>query len=344
MKRSLLVLSGPTASGKTRLAIELAKEIGGEIINADSVQVYRGFDIGSAKPSAMELADVPHHLVSILDPDEEYNAGRFREMATAVAGDILSRGKIPVVTGGTGLYIRALLCGLVEEGQGIEGARTAVAEREAELRSAGGDEAAVRQALHQWLATVDPRTAAQLKVDDISRVRRALVFASASGGSLAAKQADHRNAGAEFRALVAVLLPRRETLYRRIDDRVEEMLSAGLVEEVKGLCASWNPAAKPFGSIGYRHALRHLKGEWDSFTMCENLKRDTRRFAKRQMTWWRHQPDALSWKSVPQDSGGAAGVLNEAVVREQLSSILRKFTGRETPFDGDEIYVTKFEA
>lgn len=296
--RPVLVVTGPTASGKSSLALELARRLDGEIISADSVQVYRGADVGSAKPSPDELASVPHHLISILSPDEPFDAARFAMLARAAVDDISARGKQVVIAGGTGLYLRALLGGLAPTPEISEEARG----RLGEIESACSPEMSARERagrLHDALSELDPYTAAELDPADSARVRRALLVTLSSGLSLRQLQELPHGETLPGGAVIYCLLPERSALYARIEGRVRDMLEAGLEEETRSLLDRFPERPRLFDAIGYRHMLCYLDGEWSYPTLVEELMKDTRRFAKRQYTWWRHQPGRLGWLIKP---------------------------------------------
>ncbi len=280
----LLVLSGPTASGKTSLAIRLARVFPLEIVNADSLQVYRGLDIGTAKPTREELSAVPHHLVDVADPDEPYDAGRFvREAEEAVRG-IRGRGRVPLVSGGTGMYIRALLRGL-DPLPSDPSVRAGLSRR---WKEEGGE------ALYRELREIDPASAAAIHPSDRIRVLRALEIAALTGVPPSRLKGRWSGAGRRYRLLFLALSPERGELYRRIDLRVEEMFRNGLVEEVRGLLAKgYGPDLKPMRSLGYRQAVSHLAGELTLSEAVEKTGRDTRRYAKRQCTWLSGEPEAV---------------------------------------------------
>ena len=280
----LVVLSGPTASGKSSLALALAREFPVEIVNADSLQVYRRLDIGTAKPTAAERDEVPHHLIDVADPDEPYDAGRYVHEAERAIGEIRSRGKVPMLVGGTGMYIRALLRGL-DPLPADPRVREALSRRwEAE----GG------AALHAELARVDPETSAKVHPSDRHRVLRALEIAAVAGIPPSRARAAWSAAGPRHGCLFLALRPDRETLYRGIDARTEGMFRRGLVEEVRGLLAGgFDRSLKPMMALGYRHAAAHLL---DGVPLPETIaavKRDTRRYAKRQVTWLSSEPNLV---------------------------------------------------
>ena len=280
----LVVLSGPTASGKSSLALALAREFPVEIVNADSLQVYRRMDIGTAKPTAAERGEVPHHLIDVADPDEPYDAGRYVLEAERAIGEIRTRGKVPMLVGGTGMYIRALLRGL-DPLPSDPRVREALSRRwEAE----GG------AALHAELARVDPETSAKVHPSDRHRVLRALEIAAVAGIPPSRARAAWSAAGPRHGCLFLALRPDRETLYRGIDARTEGMFRRGLVEEVRGLLAGgFGRSLKPMMALGYRHAAAHLL---DGVPLPETIaavKRDTRRYAKRQGTWLSSEPNLV---------------------------------------------------
>jgi tRNA dimethylallyltransferase len=271
----ILVVSGPTASGKTELALRLGLALPLEIVGADSLQVYRGMDIGTAKPSPAERRLVPHHLVDVADPLEEYNAGRYvREAEEAVAG-IRRRGRFPLVVGGTGMYIRALLKGL-DPLPSDAAVRAVLARRWEEEGGA---------ALHAELVRIDPGAAERIHAKDRPRLLRALeVFALTGVTPSSQRRRWAREGGGAV--LFLVVTRERAELYRRIDARVDEMFRKGFVDEVLGLLSRGvGPDRKPMGALGYRHIAAHLlQGVPLDRTIAET-KRDTRRYAKRQLTW-----------------------------------------------------------
>lgn len=285
-KISLAVITGPTGVGKTGLSLRLARRFDAEIISADSVQVYRLLDIGSAKPSAGERREVPHHMIDVADPDEDFDAARYRAMALDRCREIIRRGKRVLVVGGTGLYIKALLKGLFPAPPVSLKVRERLKE---EAREAGPAH------MHERLAAVDPESAERIHPNDTYRIVRALEVFELTKQPLSHFQNQHRFRTGPFRSIMIGLTIERKTLYERIDERVDQMMRDGFVEEVQRLLRmGYGPDLKSMQSIGYRHLVRYARGETSLEEAVDTLKRDTRRFAKRQYTWFRGQPD-LEW-------------------------------------------------
>jgi tRNA dimethylallyltransferase len=278
----VIAIVGPTASGKSALALALARAHGGEVVSCDSLQVYRGLDIGSAKASPAERRDVPHHLIDVVDPEEDFSAADYARLARAAIDDVARRGRLPVVAGGSGLYLRALRRGLF-----------AGPSRDPDLRRRLERIAARRgdASLHHMLARVDPEAAARIETRDRIRVVRALEVYRASGRTLTA----HHRADAPtvdgHRWLVVGLDPPREALRRAVEARTEAMLAAGLVEEVRALIARHPSGLRPLQAIGYRQAAAVVRGERTVDQAQRDIVKETMRYAKRQMTWFRHQED-----------------------------------------------------
>jgi tRNA dimethylallyltransferase len=280
---ALIVIAGPTASGKTRLAIDVARRVGGEIVNADSQQVYRHFDIGTAKPSERELAAIPHHLVSCVEPTEDFSAARFQRMADEVIAELHERGSRAVVVGGTGLYLRVLLHGVVAAPGRDEALR---AEWEAEAEREGN------QALHARLAAVDPETAARLPVADRVRIIRALEIHAVTGLPASAHRAQHAFEEDRYAYTLWVLDPPRDALYAAINERTRAMFDAGLLEETRALVARGFREAAPMKAVGYAQALDCLEGRLSREEAIAQAAQATRRYAKRQWTWFRKERGA----------------------------------------------------
>ena len=279
----LVVLAGPTASGKSALAIQVAQRLGAEIVGADSQQVYRGFDVGTAKPAAAELAAVPHHLVSVVEPDAPFSAARYQALADQAIAEIRARGKPVVVVGGTGLYLRVLLRGVVA----APGADAGLREELEAFADARGD-----AALHARLAAVDPATAAALPVADRVRVVRALEIHAATGRPASELRQAHAFAEARHPHVLWVLAPPRPALYAAIDARTKAMFAAGLVDEVRELVRRGYEHAPPMGSVGYAEALEVVRGTLSVEQAVARTAQRTRHYAKRQLTWFRKEPQA----------------------------------------------------
>jgi tRNA dimethylallyltransferase len=286
----LIVLAGPTASGKTSLAIELARRLDGEIVGADSQQVYRRLDVGTAKPTAAERAAVPHHLLDVVEPGEGMDAARFVALADAAIAGITARGRLPLVVGGTGLYLRALLHGVVEA-PGRDAALRARLEEEA-LRLG-------RPALHARLAAVDPEAAKRIRPNDLVRVVRALEIA-AGGTTQSALHAAHAFAPVRHRALLLALDPPRPELHRRIDARVEAMFQGGLLGEARALLERFGDDLPPRLPIGYAEAVAVVRGTLPLDEAVREVQAAHRRYARRQVIWLRRERD-VEWLPTPVD-------------------------------------------
>jgi tRNA dimethylallyltransferase len=280
----LLVVVGPTGSGKSELGIDLAERFGGEIVGADSVQIYRGFDVGSGKPSAAERARVPHHLIDCIAPDEPFDAQRFTALADGAIAAIRARGRVPIVCGGTFLWVRALVRGL---------APAPPADPEIRARHAAIVEAEGRAQLHAELARVDPEAAGRLAPNDFIRVSRALEVFELSGRPMSAWHADHGFRAERHRARLVGVAREREELDRRIEARTRAWLAAGWVDEVRGLCARGYGDARAMGSVGYRQIREHLAGVIAEGDLEAAIVRATRIYVRRQRTWLRDEP--VSW-------------------------------------------------
>jgi tRNA dimethylallyltransferase len=284
----VVVVTGPTAAGKSAVAIELALRLGGEIVNADSVQVYKYLDIGTAKPTLEERGRVPHHLLDVVRPDEPYDAGRYCEDARKVAADVHARGGVVFLAGGTGLYIRAFLEGLLA-GAPADPALRAELEQEAERAARQGDP----DRLHRRLAAIDPEAGRAIHPHDRRRVVRALELLERTGRPPSALRAAHHFADRPFRVLYLVLDPGVAELDARIDARAQAMIEAGLLRECRWLREhGFGPELRPLQSIGYRHVMPVVDGLETLAGALEGMRRDTRRFARRQRTWFRAVRDA----------------------------------------------------
>jgi tRNA dimethylallyltransferase len=286
----VVVVTGPTGSGKSALAIELALRFRGEIVNADSMQVFRFMEIGTAKPSPEERARVPHHLYDIVNPDEAYSAGRFAKDARAVAAAIHARDRVVFLTGGTGLYIRAFLDGLVQTGA-ADGPMRERLEAEQASAAAEGDPAR----LHRRLVDLDPAAASKIHPNDVRRTVRALEILEQSGQSASSVRAAHAFTDRPFRVLHLAIDPGREALTERINRRAEGMIEAGLLREVRDLRErGYGAELRPMQAIGYRHIQPVVDGADTLVNALASMKVDTRRFARRQRTWLRAIPE-VQW-------------------------------------------------
>ncbi len=298
---AVVVICGPTASGKTELARQLAREFPLEVVSADSRQVYRFMDIGTAKPTREELSEVPHHLVDVVDPDEDFSVADFVTLGRQAIAEILARHKLPVVVGGTGLYIQALTEGLVRAPGASPELRRELSERES--REGSGT-------LHALLVNCDPETARRLPENDTVRIVRALEVYYQSGRPLSDWQKEHAFSDRPYRVLHVGLQPCREALYARIDKRARAMLDAGLVEETRGLLQrGYAPGLKSLQTLGYRQCQVYLSGEMDREACLEQIQMQTRRYAKRQLTWFRKH-DAINWFESPGDFAKITKLIN----------------------------------
>jgi len=284
----VLVVTGPTATGKTPLAIEIARRFGGEILNADSMQVYRCMDIGTAKPTAEQRAQAPHHLLDVVTPDVPYSAGRYAEAAHRTAAAIRARDHLPILAGGTGLYIRAFLEGLIPTGPPDQELRAEI-EAEQAAATAAGDP----HRLHRRLEELDPESAARIHPNDARRITRALEIVRASK-SASRVRAAHAFRDRPYRVLHLALVLDRATLDARIDARCKAMIDAGLLQEMRELALrGYGPELRPMQSIGYRHMVPVLQGSDILPNALAAMQRDTRRFARRQLTWLRGVPERV---------------------------------------------------
>ena len=297
----LVVVLGPTASGKSALAIEIASRWGGEVICCDSTQVYRHFDIGTSKVRGAEQRGVPHHLMDLLEPDEVFTAGDYRSRALDVLADLRGRGRLPVLTAGTGLYLRALLEGLADAPTRSEGLRERLRGR---ARGRGPEY------VHRILARLDPQTAARIGPRDSAKAIRAIEVCMAAGRPMSEvlRQARPRLEG--YAPVKIGLLPARAALYERIERRTQAMLDAGWLDEVRALCARDLPVdAKPFQFIGYGELRAHLAGVVDLKTAVRAIQQATRRYAKRQITWFRREKGVEWFEGFGDDVGVKNSVL-----------------------------------
>lgn len=291
-KKPLIILTGPTAVGKTALSVELAKKIGGEIISADSMQVYRHMDIGSAKIRKEEMDGVPHHLIDILEPDEEFHVALFQKLAKEAMEQIRLRGHIPIVVGGTGFYIQALLYDIDFTENEDEGGNIR-RQLENTAKEKGADY------LHERLREIDSKSADAIHANNIKRVIRALEFYYLTGKQISEHNETERAKESPYAFLYYVLNTDRAVLYKRIEERVDSMLQEGLVDEVRHLKEmGMNRGMVSMQGLGYKEILDYLNGMCSLEEAAAVLKRDTRHFAKRQITWFKRERD-VTWLNLP---------------------------------------------
>ncbi len=313
--KKLLVIAGPTASGKTALSIRLAQRLNGEIVSADSMQIYRGMDIGTAKASLSEQAAVPHHMLDLLEPGENYSVSCYVRDATQICESLFSRGRQPIVVGGTGLYLDALLAG--QQYAATEENRCIREELAAEYDRLGGE------AMRERLRAVDPERAEKLAPTDRRRIIRALEIYQLTGRTMSAHDTESRLLPPAYGALYVVLeYADRQLLYRKIEERVDRMCAHGLFEETETLLRRGVPAESTcMQAIGYRQAAQALRGELTREEAVTLIKQATRRYAKRQMTWFRRREDALRLQP------------DQMSTEEMEQRILLAFRGEEMPCD-----------
>ena len=284
--KPMVVLTGPTAVGKTELSIQLAQKLDGEIISADSMQIYQKMDIGTAKIRKEEMDGIPHHLIDVLDPSEEFNVARFQEMAKEALAGIYRRGRIPLIVGGTGFYIQGLLYDIdfTKEEQDFR-------YREKKKKKAKEEGA---QAIHKMLQAVDPASAQKIHPNNIKRVIRALEFYHLNGRKISEHNEQESRKESPYRFAYFVLNQNRTTLYERINHRVDLMLEAGLVEEVRRLKeAGYGKNLVSMQGIGYKEVLDYLDGKMTLEETADQIKKDTRHFAKRQLTWFGREKEVI---------------------------------------------------
>lgn len=296
MTPRLYAIVGPTASGKTALALEVAARVPVEIVSCDSQAVYRGLDLGTAKPTPAERAAVPHHLVDVADPAGEFSAATFVQLADEAIAAIAARGRIPLVVGGTGLYLRSLLRGIFEAPPKDEALRRSLEARAAEEGT---------EALHRELAVVDPAAAARIPPADLVRIIRALEVHRLTGRSISEHHAAHAGGAPRYRAVVFGVTPPRDELARRVSSRARRMFDEGLADEAAALARDPAVRARLERIMGYREALLLAEGELTREDAIERTRLEQRRFAKRQLTWFRAMPE-VEWLEWPPSADAIA--------------------------------------
>ena len=315
MKPRVLALVGPTGSGKTQTAIRVCQVLDAEIVSMDSMQIYRGMDIGTAKPTPQERAAAPHHMIDVAEPDELFTVSMYREMAMCAIDDILARGKLPLLVGGTGLYLQAISYELSLGDRGADSAMRQELNRIAQEPNGP-------QRLHERLRAVDPQSAQRLHPNDVRRVIRALEIYETSGKAKS-EQADEARQEGPYHVLVYGLTMPREQMYGRINARVDAMVASGLVEEVRGLLARGIEPRQEGGAmqaIGYKEIVAALRGEMPMDKAVDLIKQGTRRYAKRQWTWFRRDPRTVwfDWSAYPTEDALTDALIQR--IRSDLSA------------------------
>ncbi|MQL52374.1 tRNA (adenosine(37)-N6)-dimethylallyltransferase MiaA [Desulfofundulus thermobenzoicus] len=322
----LLAIVGPTAVGKTAVSVEVARRLNGEIVSADSMLIYRYLDIGTAKPTMAERRGIPHHMIDIIDPDEPYSVALYQAAARKHINEIWQRGRLPMLVGGTGLFVRSVVRPYHFTGAGVDPLfREQMAE---EARRQGP------LALHRRLARVDPVSAERIHPHNIKRVIRALEVYHLTGRPMSAGL-ENEARGPVYNLLFIGLTMDRRQLYRRIEDRVDEMMAAGLVEEVKGLLhRGYHAGLQSMQGLGYREMVYYLRGLCSREEAVRLLKRNTRRFAKRQFTWFRREPD-IQWIDVGR-SGGSEKTAAEIAARAAgvFPYVSKSYLEKKLPTEG----------
>lgn len=310
MKPRLAVVAGPTASGKTACAVELCRLIGGEVVSADSMQIYRGMNVLSAMPSQAEMGGIPHHLLGFVDPARRYTADAYREDAKVCIAGIVARGAAPVLCGGTGLYINAVTRPMsfsMQSDEAMHGELMAM-----------GETPEGRRRLHEMLGEVDPESAARLHVNDVRRVARAIEIYRLTGVTQTEHTRRDRARAGDYREIVFALDWPRDALYERIDRRVDDMIAHGLVDEVRRLMADEQAHPTAVQAIGYKEIAAALRGEIPMDEAVRWMKRATRNFAKRQMTWFRHDERVMWIKAEGRSAREIAGEMAGRIENSEL--------------------------
>lgn len=290
--KPLVVITGPTATGKSTVGVHVAEKTNGEIVSADSMLIYRGMDIGTAKPTKTDMRGIPHHMIDIIDPDQEYSAALYQAQARSVIDEIHNKGKLPIMVGGTGLYINSVILNY-----NFGSLKSDKALREAFIK-----ESSFKPGYLYWkLMEADPETALRLHPGDTRRIIRALEVQHLTGKLISQHHKDDRQKELYNLILIGLNI-KRKSLYRRIDERVELMICSGLVDEVRGLLERYSPELNSMRGLGYKEIISYLKGECTLNEAAEILKRNTRRFAKRQLTWFRRY-SGIKWLDIEEYDG-----------------------------------------
>lgn len=315
-KKPLVILTGPTAVGKTELSVRLAKRINGEIISADSMQVYRRMDIGTAKIMPDETDGVPHHLIDILEPTEEFNVYLFRELAKKAMNEIYSRGAVPIITGGTGFYIQSVLYDIdFTETDTDTGYRAELAKLAEEK---GAD------FLHEMLAKIDSESAAAIHPNNVKRVMRALEYHRQTGKKMSEHNSEQSAKQSPYNFVYFVLNDERAAIYERIDRRVDAMIENGLLDEVKSLLSEGcDKSLVSMKGLGYKEIIDYYNGETTLEEAVRILKRDTRHFAKRQLTWFKRERD-VTFVNINEFDGGSREEIQNAVLEHMVKILYDK--------------------
>ncbi|MCL2168810.1 MAG: tRNA (adenosine(37)-N6)-dimethylallyltransferase MiaA [Defluviitaleaceae bacterium] len=294
----IVIIGGMTACGKSAVAVELAKMLDGEVVSADSAQIYRGMDIGTAKVTAAEMQGVPHHLIDELMPDKAYNVAVFKAMAQERIKEIAKRGRVPIICGGTGFYINALVYNADFDGGQADLELRAMLEKEDS------------DGLFERLKIIDPKAAESIPKNNTKRIIRALEYHATTGQRISEHNEQQKARQPAYDARIFVLFSERATMYERINRRVDEMLENGLVAEVSGLLERYDPALTSMQAIGYKEIAQHLQGNCTLQEAIDAIKQGTRRFAKRQVTWFRHQLPQADWIDVDIQENVAKSILD----------------------------------
>ena len=305
MKPKVIVIAGPTASGKTKLSIELAKAINGEIISSDSMQIYKGMDIGTAKVTKEEAEGIKHYLIDVVAPDERYTVSDFKSAAEEAIEEILSKGKVPIVVGGTGLYIDSLIYGIEYTDMQFD------EEYRNKLMLQAENEEGLKQ-LYDEAKTIDSEAMEKISSNDKKRIVRILEIYHATGKNKTELEIESRKNGIKYDFYVFVVSMDREKLYERINLRVDKMIEAGLIEEVKNIYDKYDSFPTAMQGLGYKEVVEYLKGEISKEEMIEKIQKESRHYAKRQLTWFR-KDDSFTWLDGSQDTNHNVDIIREEV-------------------------------